>query len=186
MLSHGDEFGRTQRGNNNAYCQDSELSWVDWELAEEQRDLLDFTRQLIALRRAHPIFRRRRFFRGGRSADGGPGDLTWLRPDGREMSQSDWSRGDAHALAVHLNGEAISEPDAHGEAIVDDSFLLLLNAHWEHVVFRLPPVEYGASWSVLVDTAEPRRAAEPEPPGHTSGEAVKLEARSALLLIRVG
>ena len=163
MISHGDELGRTQRGNNNAYCQDSELSWTDWDLGPEQRDLLDFTRRLIALRREHPVFRRRRFFRGGPGSDGGPGDLTWLRPDGREMAAADWRRADAHALAVHLNGDAISEPDAFGEKITDDSFLLLFNAHWEHVAFRLPPAEYGRGWVVVLDTDE-RPASSVRPP----------------------
>jgi glycogen operon protein len=186
MICHGDELGRTQRGNNNAYCQDSELSWVDWELDDERRGLLDFTRRLIALRREHPVFRRRRFFRGGRSADGGPGDLTWLRPDGREMGRADWARGDAHALAVHLNGAAIPEADAHGHPVVDDVFLLLLNAHWEHVAFRMPTAEFGVAWRVLVDTAaEPdATSAEPDPVRLRAGESLKLEGRSALLLVR--
>jgi glycogen operon protein len=187
MLSHGDELGRTQRGNNNAYCQDNELSWVDWELTAEQRDLLDFTRRLIALRRGHPVFRRRRFFRGGAGPDGGPGDLTWLRPDGREMADGDWERADAHAIAVHLNGDAISEPDAHGQAIRDDSFLLLFNAHWEHVAFHLPAGEYGHAWNVVVDTAEPSaRDADPTAAVRfAAGDTVKVEARAAVVLIRV-
>ncbi|SEG82104.1 glycogen operon protein [Actinacidiphila yanglinensis] len=192
MLSHGDEMGRTQQGNNNAYCQDNELSWVDWELDAERRDLLEFTRRLIALRRGHPVFRRRRFFRGGTGPDGGPGDLTWLRPDGREMAHGDWGRRDAHAIAVHLNGGAISEPDAHGQAITDDSFLLLFNSHWEHVAFRLPPGEFGHVWSVVVDTAE-RSAPDAEGAAHTAdadavrfsaGDTVKVEARAAVVLIR--
>ncbi|WP_037909178.1 glycogen debranching protein GlgX [Actinacidiphila yeochonensis] len=186
MLGHGDELGRTQHGNNNAYCQDSELSWTDWDLDEERLNLLDFTSRLIALRREHPVFRRRRFFRGSRSADGGPGDLTWLRPDGREMGRADWARRDAHAFAVHLNGAAIPEADAHGQPVVDDVFLLLLNAHWEHVAFRLPPAEFGAAWSVVVDTAaEPCGPSTPAgEPGFSAGESLKLEARSALLLVQ--
>jgi glycogen operon protein len=192
MICHGDELGRTQHGNNNAYCQDSPLTWIDWNLDDERRDLLEFTRKLIALRRDHPVFRRRRFFRGGRSADGGPGDLTWLRPDGREMGRADWARGDAHALAVHLNGAAIPEADSHGRPVADDVFLLLFNAHWEHVVFRLPPAEFGTSWSVVVDTAAGPGGTPPPgspsgppsgPAGFASGESLKLEARSALLLV---
>jgi glycogen operon protein len=184
MLAHGDELGRTQRGNNNAYCQDNALSWIDWELDEQQRELLDFTRRLIALRRSHPVFRRRRFFRGGPGPDGGPGDLTWLRPDGREMAERDWFRRDAHAVAVHLNGDAISEPDAHGHPIVDDSFLLLFNAHWEHVAFRLPPVEFGPGWSVVVDTAEPSGADGGTPVRFAAGDTCKVEARAVVVLVR--
>jgi isoamylase len=182
MISHGDEFGRTQHGNNNAYCQDSEISWTDWDLGPEQRDLLDFTRRLISLRREHPVFRRRRFYRGGPGGDGGPGDLTWLRPDGREMADDDWKRADAHAVAVHLNGDAISEPDAFGEKVTDASFVLLFNAHWEHVAFQLPAAEYGHGWSVVIDTAE-----RPDSSGSAAGfaacDTVKVEARSALILI---
>ncbi len=197
MIAHGDELGRTQHGNNNAYCQDDETSWIDWDLGPEQCELLDFTRRLIALRREHPVFRRRRFFRGGPGRAGGPGDLTWLRPDGRQMTDADWGRGDAHAVAVHLNGDEISEPDAHGEPVTDDSFLLLFNAHWEHAVFRLPPTEYGRDWRVVVDTAEPRRpgaAPDAARPGRSApaaptvrfaaGDTVKVEARAAVVLIR--
>jgi len=205
MLCHGDEVGRTQRGNNNAYCQDSELTWVDWEPGAEQRQLLDFTRRLIALRRAHPVLRRRRFFRGSQASGGAPADLTWLRPDGREMTRQDWSRADAHAIAVHLNGDAIGERDTQGRPVRDDSFLVLLNSHWEHVVFTLPGPVFGGRWRVEVDTAadpavDPAtglaldRAPDPAtglaPVAgtaagvHGPGETVKAEARSLVLLIR--
>ncbi|MCL2732585.1 MAG: hypothetical protein FWE15_21480, partial [Actinomycetia bacterium] len=201
----GDEVGRTQRGNNNAYCQDSELTWVDWEPGAEQRQLLDFTRRLIALRRAHPVLRRRRFFRGSQASGGAPADLTWLRPDGREMTRQDWSRADAHAIAVHLNGDAIGERDTQGRPVRDDSFLVLLNSHWEHVVFTLPGPVFGGRWRVEVDTAadpavDPAtglaldRAPDPAtglaPVAGTAagvygpGETVKAEARSLVLLIR--
>ncbi|MFI1095602.1 glycogen debranching protein GlgX [Streptomyces sp. NPDC020917] len=206
MLCHGDEVGRTQRGNNNAYCQDSELTWVDWEPGAEQRQLLDFTRRLIALRRAHPVLRRRRFFRGRQgSGSAAPADLTWLRPDGREMTRQDWNRADAHAIAVHLNGDAIGERDTQGRPVRDDSFLVLLNSHWEHVVFTLPGPVFGGRWRVEVDTAadpavDPAtglaldRAPDPAtglaPVAGTAagvygpGETVKAEARSLVLLIR--
>ncbi|MYS21007.1 glycogen operon protein, partial [Streptomyces sp. DvalAA-14] len=182
MISHGDEIGRTQHGNNNAYCQDNETSWTDWNLTAEQQDLLDFTKRLITLRREHPVFRRRRFLRGhDRDAAPGTAELTWLRPDGREMADDDWRRGDAHAVAVHLNGDAISEPDAFGNAVRDDSFLVLLNAHWEQVAFTLPEAAYGENWQAVVDTAAAAGA-----PGaaHAAGETVKVEARSTRVLMR--
>ncbi|WP_329128687.1 glycogen debranching protein GlgX [Streptomyces sp. NBC_01476] len=152
MISHGDELGRTQHGNNNAYCQDNETSWTDWNLGAEQRELIDFTRRLIALRREHAVFRRRRFLRGDTGATG-TGDSVWFRPDGHEMTEENWHRDDAHALALFLNGDGITEPDAHGGRIVDDSFLILLNSHYEPVDFVLPDRDHGDSWRVVVDTA---------------------------------
>ncbi|SHN09772.1 glycogen debranching protein GlgX [Actinacidiphila paucisporea] len=152
MISHGDEIGRTQQGNNNTYCQDDELSWVHWDLDAGQRELLDFTRRLIALRREHPVFRRRRFLRGDTPGPG-LGDAVWLTPGGRTMTQGDWHRDDAHAVALFLNGDAITEPDPRGGRIVDDSFLVLLNSHHETVEFVLPDRVYGDAWQVAVDTA---------------------------------
>jgi glycogen operon protein len=158
MLSAGDELGRTQHGNNNAYCQDNEVSWVDWSLADGAQELVEFTRALSRLRREHPVFRRRRFFRG-RSAtgtSGGPGDIVWLTPHGREVTDSYWRSDGAKALAVFLNGDAISEPDPRGERITDDRFLLLFNASPEQVTFTLPGARYGPSWQVYIDTCGPR------------------------------
>ncbi len=153
MLLAGDELGRTQQGNNNAYCQDNELSWVDWEAAGKHADLLEFTSDLIALRREHPVFRRRRFFSGEL---GGQRDISWLTPAGAEMTNADWQASQTRSLAVLLNGEAITEPGAHGEPITDQSFLLLFNAHDQPVTFTLPG---GASdWQVVVDTADAARA----------------------------
>jgi glycogen operon protein len=158
MLLAGDELGRTQRGNNNAYCQDSDVSWIDWEAAGKNADLLDFTCALIALRRDHPVFRRRRFFSGTMQGDTGPGDIAWLTPAGTEMTVADW-RSDARALAVLLNGSAITEPGPRGEAITDDNFLLVFNAGDQAVAFTLPAAGRAADWDVIVDTASP--AAEP-------------------------
>ncbi|QIY60950.1 glycogen debranching protein GlgX [Streptomyces sp. RPA4-2] len=184
MLAHGDELGRTQQGNNNAYCQDNELSWIDWRLDDEQRELIEFTRRAVALRAAHPVLRRRRFFLGDTATHERQPlpDLVWLRPDAREMTDADWRRADAHAVAVFLNGDAIAEPDPYGGAVVDDSFLLLLNSYWEPVVFRLPGAEYGERWTARIDTADP--AVLPDERERKADTDVHLEARSLLLLSR--
>ncbi|BDH05659.1 MULTISPECIES: glycogen debranching protein GlgX [Streptomyces] len=185
MLGHGDELGRTQGGNNNAYCQDSEVSWVDWDLDPEQRALADFTRRLIGLRAEHPVLRRRRFFRGEERAAKRKQplpDLIWLRPDAREMTDQDWRRGDAHSVGVFLNGDAIAERDAYGRRVVDDSFLLLLNGYWEPVDFRLPAASYGDRWTTLIDTADPEGV--PDERERKAGTRLPVESRSLILLSR--
>jgi len=153
MLTAGDELGRTQRGNNNAYCQDNEVSWMDWALVEEHADLLDFTRALADLRRAHPLFRRRRFFSGEPAAAGGLRDLIWLAPSGEPMADGDWGNSQLKSVGVFLNGGAITEPGPRGDPLVDQSFLLLFNARPEPVTFRLPGTAYAASWEPVADTA---------------------------------
>ncbi len=162
MLLAGDELGRTQRGNNNSYCQDNLISWVDWEAAAKQSDLIDFVAALSALRKAHPVFRRRRFFSGlaGGSADG-QRDILWLSPSGADMTSDDWNAAYARSLAVCVNGDAITEPGPRGERITDADFVLLLNAHTDPVTFRIPAgVGPGAaSWQVIVDTRPARAAA---------------------------
>ncbi|MFI9243486.1 glycogen debranching protein GlgX [Streptomyces sp. NPDC053086] len=184
MLCHGDELGRTQRGNNNAYCQDNEISWIDWELAREQQSLVEFTRHLIALRAAHPVLRRRRFFRGetATNAEQPLPDLMWLRPDAREMTGRDWQRDDAHSVGVFLNGDAIAERDPHGRRMVDDSFLLLVNGYWEPVVFRLPGESFGERWTTLIDTADPDGI--PDERERKAGTKLRVEARGLVLLSR--
>ncbi|MFG1911089.1 glycogen debranching protein GlgX [Kribbella sp. NPDC048928] len=181
MIAHGDELGRTQRGNNNVYCQDNELAWIDWELDEPQKHLLEFTRSLVKLRNNHPVLRRRRFFHGDTGVDG-LGDLVWFTPNGTEMQNGDWQRDDARAMAVFLNGDAISEPDPRGEPVVDDSFMVLLNGNFEPVDFLLPPEEYGEGWTVVVDTTTSTGAGPEEP--HPAGSTVQLEARSTVILTR--
>ncbi|WP_333775733.1 glycogen debranching protein GlgX [Streptomyces sp. IBSBF 3136] len=184
MLCHGDELGRTQRGNNNAYCQDNEISWVDWELTDEQRALADFTRHVIGLRAGHPVLRRRRFFRGETvtNAKQPLPDLMWLRPDAREMTDRDWQRGDAHSVGVFLNGDAIAERDAHGGRVIDDSFLLLLNGYWEPVDFRLPDHSFGERWTTLIDTADPDGV--PDERERKAGTRLRVEPRSLIMLSR--
>ncbi|MFG2137845.1 glycogen debranching protein GlgX [Streptomyces sp. NPDC048650] len=184
MLSHGDELGRTQRGNNNAYCQDDDVSWVDWPAVAEGSEMLDFTRELIALRRDHPVFRRRRFFQGVtvRGSRDGLSDIAWFTPAGREMTDEDWEAGFAKSLTVFLNGQAISEPDPRGRRIPDDSFLLLFNAHYEPLDFTVPG-SVGAWWSVVVDTAIPYV----EYRSLIKADAtVEVEARALLVLRQAG
>ncbi|MEW2136478.1 glycogen debranching protein GlgX [Streptomyces sp. NPDC005409] len=155
MISHGDELGRTQGGNNNAYCQDNPTAWIDWDLDERGCRLLDFTSGLIRLRRAHPVLRRRRFFSGRAAGPAGrlPADVEWLRPDARPMQEEDWTWPHAAALTVFLNGEAITEPDRYGNRVTDDSFLLMFNGSDTAVDFRLPGDRFAVRWTLLVDTA---------------------------------
>ncbi|MFD8163674.1 glycogen debranching protein GlgX [Streptomyces malaysiensis] len=196
MLSHGDEFGRTQGGNNNAYCQDSEVSWVRWPDHAKGQDgeredrsaleLLRFTRSLVWLRRDHPVFRRRRFFHG-RPVEGTHdelSDIAWFTHEGEEMIPRDWQAAHAKSLAVFLNGSAISEPGVRGERISDDSFLLLFNAHHEPLDFVVP-IDHGKQWQVIVDTAVPEEGV---PPGSgakvAAGDRLTLVDRSLMVLQR--
>jgi isoamylase len=180
MLSGGDEIGRTQRGNNNAYCQDNEMSWYDWNLDGRRRQLLAFTRRLIALRRGHPVLRRRQFFYG-RAIYSDVKDLTWFRPDGREMTETDWQNPGTRAFSLRLAGDAIQEPDGRGERIVDDTFLILVNGFWERLAFVLPAHRSGVRWQPFVDT----RDAEPERRGRVlrGGQTYEMESRSLAVFL---
>ncbi|MCK2245048.1 MULTISPECIES: glycogen debranching protein GlgX [unclassified Crossiella] len=154
MLSHGDELGRTQRGNNNAYCQDNEIAWVDWSLLESTVDLLHFTRATARLRREHPVFRRRRFFRGRPVRKGEElRDIAWFTPSGEEMTEQDWESGFGRCIMVFLNGDGITDLDARGERVTDDSFLLCFNAHDGDLELTVPNSGYGNTWAVVLDTA---------------------------------
>ena len=156
MIAHGDEFARTQGGNNNVYCQDNETSWMNWDRLEMGDDLHDFTKRLIAIRKEHPVFRRRRFLAGGPlGTDAQDRDIAWLAPDGKMMTQDDWDFAFGKALQAYVNGNQIAEPDARGQQVVDDSFLLLFNAYHEDIEFTLPPQSLGAKWEVVIDTTEP-------------------------------
>jgi glycogen operon protein len=151
MLLGGDEMGRTQQGNNNAYCQDNELSWFDWEHVD--RDLVEYTRQLIALRADHPVFRRRGWFQGRPIHGQGISDIAWFKPDGDEMSDEDWNTGFAKALGVFLNGQDLRELNNRGTPVRDNSFLLLFNASDDSVTFVLPKAEWGRRWSTVTNTS---------------------------------
>ncbi|HEU4619227.1 MAG TPA: glycogen debranching protein GlgX [Gammaproteobacteria bacterium] len=171
MLLAGDELGRTQRGNNNTYCQDNELSWLDWERQDDE--LIAFTAGLVRLRKEHPTFRRRRYIRASEQEK----DLHWLTPLGIEMTEANWLDAHARCLGVLFSGEAFREIDRHGERIEDDDFLLMLNAHYEPIVFNVP--EREGAWERLVDTARPARNA-----CGLDGDRAQylLEGRSAVLL----
>ena len=179
MLSHGDEIGRTQHGNNNAYCQDSPLAWIDWSLLEENADILEFARAVTTLRKIHPVFRRRRFFDGKpiRSGDQNR-DIAWLNSTGVEMTSEDWNSG-IKSVAVFLNGDAIAEPDPRGERVVDDSFLLCFNAHARPVDFLTPDGQYAKQWAVVIDTFDPAQAGQRVV---TAGTTVTVPGRTVLVL----
>ncbi len=153
MIGHGDELGRTQGGNNNGFCQDNEITWVDW--AHADNDLIEFTRQVAALRHAHPVFRRRRFFDGlpvrQRGSAAQP-DIAWFTPDGAEMTDADWDSGFGKAISVYLNGNGIPDRDVRGQRVTDDSFVLCFNAHDEPIKFTMPPAKFGRSWNRVVTT----------------------------------
>jgi glycogen operon protein len=172
MIAHGDEFGRTQSGNNNVYCQDSELSWMDWSLVDKNSDLLAFARKVTTLRKNHPVFRRRRFFEGEPIRSGDEvRDIAWLNPSSREMTHEDWGESVHKCVAVFLNGDAISAPNARGERVVDDSFLLCFNAGDEPVEFAMPNDDYAQEWTVELDT---------DHPSGDAGQVIKAEEKVSL------
>ncbi|HMC56000.1 MAG TPA: hypothetical protein VKH19_12545, partial [Gemmatimonadaceae bacterium] len=153
MISHGDELARTQHGNNNAYAQDNETTWINWKLDWRQRELLDYTRRILAVRQAHPVLRRRHFFRGAALAAGDRKDVTWIRPDGHEMSEQDWADAQSAALGMLINGDATDEVNDRGYPVHDDTLLLLLSNADHDVEFALPPLSERGMWAELVNTA---------------------------------
>jgi glycogen operon protein len=178
MFSHGDELARTQMGNNNAYAQDNELTWVDWDLDERQKELVDFTRKLIALRQAHPVLRRRHFFRGAAVRGSTHKDVTWLRADGKEMTNESWRNPAGHTLGMLIDGMATDEVDERGHAVCGDSLLMILNGGEQAVTFTLPEHEDKKMWVIMIDTARNEM-----PVVKTS--CVEVEAHS-LMLLRFG
>jgi glycogen operon protein len=183
MLLGGDERGRTQHGNNNAWCQDNELSWYQWSDSPECNQLREFTRRLIRLRREHPVFHRESFLLGKETKGSGLPDVWWFRADGLKMTRRDWQDGE-HVLGMFLNGREIPTPGPHGEDIEDDSFLLLLNAEDEDRVFMLPRRRFGPQWVLELSTADP--AAQPGSTAHGARTQVTVKARSIMILKRVG
>ena len=185
MLLGGDELGRTQRGNNNAYCQDNELSWYDWTEADEK--LLFFARRLIRLRHRHPVLCRRRWFQGRDPHGSELGDICWFTPAGAEMSAADWQAGFAKSLGVFRNGDAIPTPNERGARVVDESFYIRLNAHHEGLDFRLPPKAWGERWTKVLDTFESIDEMSEERIGRRlrAGALVRVHAWSFVLLRRL-
>jgi isoamylase len=175
LLLGGDELGRTQHGNNNAYCQDNEISWFDWSSPDQE--LLAFTRRLVALRRAHPVFRRRRFLTGVEARE-----LRWYTPAGAEMTPANWNDPNARSVAVYLDGDDDPDLAADGTPLLDDDFLVLVNAWWEPLDFVVPALGTGRTWTAEVDTYQPSGAAAPATPG--AGDRVTVGPRSIVLLRR--
>ncbi len=182
MLLGGDELGRSQGGNNNAYCQDNEISWVDWELVDE--DFHEWVKRLVQLRAAHPVFRRRRWFQGRRIH--GIDDMAWFKPDGEEMSDDDWASGYAKSVGVFVNGDAIQATDQYGGRIVDDSFMVIFNASELDLDWRLPDARWAGRWIVVLDSSDPDAGTSDRPSRYlAAGEAVPIVNRSLMLLRRV-
>jgi glycogen operon protein len=175
LLLGGDEFGRTQLGNNNAYCQDNELTWFDW--AQADSGLLDFTRRVIALRKAHPVFRRRRFLAGAEAAE-----LRWFTPGGTELTGADWSDTSALAIALYLDGSDGPDRAADGTLLLDDDFLVLVNAWWQPLDFVLPVTRPQASWQVEIDSYDPAAPPRPAGSGRGAGDRYQLGPRSIAVL----
>jgi glycogen operon protein len=185
MLLGGDEMGRTQGGNNNAYCQDSEISWYDW--CKVDQPLLEFTRRLIQFRQRHPVFCRRRWFQGRPIHGSGVSDIGWFTPSGSEMSEDDWRAGFAKSLGVFLNGDAIPTPDERGQRVADDSFYITFNAHHEPVRFMLPAAPWGNRWGEVLDTFDNKDYLSEERLGrtHRAGTRIKVEPWSLVVMRRL-
>ena len=178
MIVAGDEIGRTQNGNNNAYCQDNEISWINWQ--EADLELLQFTQKIIELRKNHPVFRRRRWFQGQPIKGIGLHDIAWFVPEGSEMPDENWSHDFAKSLGVFLNGHGLRSVGPKGEQIIDDNFYVIFNAHHEPLSFVLPPKQYGNKWIKVLDTAE--NFVDKEGSLHKASESIIVESRSIVLL----
>jgi glycogen operon protein len=180
MILAGDEVGRTQGGNNNAYCQDNEVNWHDWYWDDPKWRLLNFAKRMIRLRKEHPIFRRRDFFKGVPVGDLGRKDVAWLKPDGHEMTPEEWEKDFARCLGMWLNGERLPETDERGHTLHDASFLVLFNAHHDLIEFRLPDPGDGSSWLGEVDTSTETGDVPPE--RVRPGDSYPLHGRSLVVL----
>jgi glycogen operon protein len=178
MLLAGDELGRSQQGNNNPYCQDNGISWLHWDLVKGNEELVNFCREIIYFRRQHPVFRRRKWFQG--QAIRGVPDIGWYDPDGTEHTDEEWLAGYPKTIGFFLNGDRIPSPGSQGQKIRDDSFLLLFNAYWELIEFKLPQVMADWQWQLVIDTKEPRFIREERIFNAT--QAVPLTGRSLVVL----
>ncbi|MBX3187925.1 MAG: glycogen debranching protein GlgX [Labilithrix sp.] len=182
MLASGDEMGKTQRGNNNPFVQDNEISWLAWELDADQRELLDFCREVFAFRKRHPVFRRPSFLKGEHVGNSELKDIAWFHPEGREMTVADWQRPSRASIGLLLAGDALDWSDDKGDAVIDDSFLVLLNGSREDVTFALPGREWGSRWAMRIDTRVPAMTYDGE---HEAGARVKLAQNSVMVMKRV-
>jgi glycogen operon protein len=178
MLLAGDEMGHTQGGSNNAYCQDNEMTWLDWSLRDEYADLLALTQTLLWLRREHPVFRQRRFFEGIPVVDGSRKDLAWFAPSGREMTENEWHDESLRTLGMFLSGDGIRSRGPHGEPIIGESFLLVVHSGADPIDVTLPEDEWAQTYDVALDTA----GIQPPQARHKAGDTVTMLARSCLLL----
>jgi len=183
MIAAGDEFGKTQNGNNNAYCQDNEISWCDWEWDGRKKQILEFTRKLISVRKSHAVFHRRKFFQGRPIHGSGTKDIIWLRPDGVEMTDCDWESEWIRCIGVRINGNATHEINEDGSELIDDDFFMILNSFYEEVEFRLPSFVPGATWEIVIDTSKPSEDVQQEP--IKGGLTINVPPRSFILLRRL-
>jgi len=182
MLLAGDEIGRSQAGNNNAYCQDNDVSWIDWAgVGEEGRNLAEFTRLLLDLRRRHPVLRRPVFLHGTKKSPDGVKDITWYSPQGSEKTSDQWGDRNARCIGLLLNGQAGDYMTHDGNQAVDDRLLIVLNAFHDTVPFVLPAVPGGTAWRCLLDTVDD--VGRSEAADHPAGGVLEVAGRSALLLM---
>jgi isoamylase len=173
LLLGGDEMGRTQRGNNNAYCQDNDITWFDW--ANVDQGILGFTRRLIRFRLDHPVFRRRRFLAGAEAAE-----LQWFSPSGTAMTPEDWNDSHGHSVTLYLDGSDDPDRGPDGEPLLDDDFLVMINAWWEPLRFTIPPTRPHQTWTCVIDTYDPDTIRQPDPPG--AGGSLGVGPRSVTVL----
>jgi len=181
MLLAGDPLGHTQQGNNNAYCQDNETNWLNWNLKPEDLDFLAFARTLIALRKNHPVFHRKKFFRGPEVKGSTAKDILWLRPDGKQMTEQDWKEDSAHFLGTLLVGKGLDEVNERGQRVTDDTFLILMNSYHEAIPCTLPTTPEGANWGLLIDTSNGAYAEQVD--NHSGASAYSLEPRSLVVFV---
>lgn len=184
MILAGDELGRTQKGNNNAYCQDNEISWINWDISENDRDFSEFVKYLVQLRKDHPVLQRRKFFKGTEINGSILKDILWIKPDGNEMTEKDWHNGSSRCIGVKLNGSSIEELDEKGNSIIDDQLLILFNSFHESIPFTLPSFGLDISWQLILDTHVKSGIRDINPVD--GGSIYQLEGRSLSLLKMIG